>query len=229
MFWSEDKKPDPIKKSDTVVDATVKLSCKEIPIDHAYELSVELQKILPWLTEDQRIAVHQIYIPASGNGWQRPEADPDAKMRLSRRTRLKIRLPIDYLNKLNDISGQQIQISGESMTFGEVTSNSLPVSSTLVSRFVYINDTNENEDDFLHKAYAELTGRGLKISKMLCGKSVHLKYQRQTLLTRSLMIAEITPEDSIAIQESGIGENNLMGCGIFIPQKGIKAVNDTDE
>jgi len=226
MFWSEDKKPDAITKSDSIIDASIKLSCKEIPIDHAYELSQALVAILPWLASDERIAIHQIYIPASGNGWERPE---QTKMPLSRRSRLKIRLPSEYLTQLGQIQGQQIQISGENMTFGAISSSPLSISSTLVSRYVYMQDASEDEEDFLNKAYTLLTERGLGISKMLCGKSVYLKYQDKTILTRSLMLAEMNPEDSLKVQESGIGENNLLGCGIFIPQKGIKAVNDSDD
>lgn len=229
MFWSEDKKPGPIKESDHIVDASIKLSCKEIPIDHAYELSQQLLSVLPWLNDDKRIAVHQIYIPASGNGWLRPDTDKQAKMQLSRRARLKIRLPKTYLAQLDSIKGKRIEISGEAMTFGEIAHSPIPVSSTLVSRYVYMQDTGEDEEVFLQKAYSQLTGRGLKISKMLCGKTVYLQGHNETLLTRSLMLAELSPEDSIAAQEMGVGENNLMGCGIFIPQKGIKAVNDTDD
>ena len=43
--------------------------------------------------------------------------------------------------------------------------------------------------------------------------------------TRSLMIADISPEESILLQENGIGLYYSYGCGVFIPQKGITAVN----
>ena len=226
MFWSEEKSPEPLKQSNDIVDTSIKLSCKEIPIDHAYELSQALIELLPWLSTDNRIAIHQIYIPATGNGWQRPAADIQAKIPISRRTRLKIRLPKEYLTRLEQINGQQIQLGGEKMTFGEVTSSVLPATSTLISRYTYIQDASEDEQDFLNRAYDLLSSRGLKISKMLCGKSVYLQRKKEKLLTRSLMLAEMSPLDSIALQEMGIGENSLMGCGIFIPQKGIKAVND---
>ena len=61
---------------------------------------------------------------------------------------------------------------------------------------------------------------------MLCGKSHKLKTPDGFIKTRSLMIADITPEESILLQEHGVGDFYNYGCGVFIPQKGITAVNE---
>ncbi|MES9880712.1 MAG: type I-MYXAN CRISPR-associated protein Cas6/Cmx6 [Sedimenticola sp.] len=39
------------------------------------------------------------------------------------------------------------------------------------------------------------------------------------MTTRSLMVADLSVEDAIHLQEQGIGEGRSMGCGLFIPQK----------
>ena len=43
------------------------------------------------------------------------------------------------------------------------------------------------------------------------------------------MVAELTPEHSIRLQQAGLGEGRKMGCGLFIPHKGIKPVKQDSE
>ena len=39
------------------------------------------------------------------------------------------------------------------------------------------------------------------------------------------MLADLLPEDSVKLQEVGLGPARKLGCGLFMPQKDIKAVN----
>ena len=43
--------------------------------------------------------------------------------------------------------------------------------------------------------------------------------------TRSLMVADLRKSESVKLQEQGIGEHRLLGCGLFVPQKGIESVD----
>jgi hypothetical protein len=45
-----------------------------------------------------------------------------------------------------------------------------------------------------------------------------------SVFTRSLMVADLASEDAIKLQQEGIGPGRKFGCGLFLPQKGIKAV-----
>ena len=38
-----------------------------------------------------------------------------------------------------------------------------------------------------------------------------------------------TAEESVRIQQEGIGDMRTMGCGIFIPHKGIDAVRTSED
>ena len=40
------------------------------------------------------------------------------------------------------------------------------------------------------------------------------------------MVAELEPEQSVRLQEVGLGSGRSIGCGLFIPHRGIKPVND---
>ena len=94
MLWEEDKKQQPFVVSDDVADLSFKIECKQIALDHAFDLSEALRKALPWLAEEERAGVHMIHGASTGNGWQRPEeSDGETFIYLSRRSRMQIRLP----------------------------------------------------------------------------------------------------------------------------------------
>jgi CRISPR/Cas system CSM-associated protein Csm4 (group 5 of RAMP superfamily) len=39
------------------------------------------------------------------------------------------------------------------------------------------------------------------------------------------MLADLELEESLKLQEAGLGPGRKLGCGLFLPQKGIKPVN----
>ena len=43
------------------------------------------------------------------------------------------------------------------------------------------------------------------------------------------MIADLTKEHSILLQDVGIGQGRIYGCGIFLPHKSIDAVSGFKE
>jgi len=42
--------------------------------------------------------------------------------------------------------------------------------------------------------------------------------------TRSLMLADLTVEEAVKLQQQGLGADRKLGCGLFIPHKGINPV-----
>ena len=95
-------------------------------------------------------------------------------------------------------------------------------------RFV-ISDNKISEDDFLEKIQMELRNFNVNIKKALCGKSMTINFDKNTEYTRSLMIADLSKEESLKLQEEGVGGKKLYGCGIFLPHKSIDAVNNFKE
>ena len=228
MFWSEDKTPEEFQAPENVVDLSFKVSCKQIKLDHAWALTDALSDLVPWFKEENQAAIHHIYIPQSGNGWMRSDDFEDELIHLSRRTRLKIRIPHHKLEDLQLISGKTISIDGNTLTFGQSELHLLSTMTTIVARHVHIPGTDDDEEFFLKTAQKQINALGIQVRKMLCGKSHQLKTPSGIIKTRSLMISDISPEESIRLQEYGIGQYYNYGCGVFIPQKGITAVNSTE-
>jgi len=98
----------------------------------------------------------------------------------------------------------------------------------LFCRFVSC-DEGLPEDMFLEQVQKELGTHNVHINKALCGQSKKILFGGETLHTRSLMIADLSKKESIRLQEEGVGDQRLYGCGIFLPHKSIDAVSNFKE
>ena len=229
MLWEEDKKQQPFVVPDDVADLSFKIECKQIALDHAFDLSEALHKALPWLAEEERAGVHMIHGASTGNGWQRPEeSDGETFIYLSRRSRMQIRLPKERYADADKLIGQALDVGGYSVTVGEYQIKPLTSLSTLFSRYVILED-NETEDQFVERVSDELEGVGIRLKKALCGIGHEFNLSQQPVKTMSLMVADLDPEEAVILQQYGVGQGRKMGFGLFVPHKGIKPVGDMSE
>ena len=97
---------------------------------------------------------------------------------------------------------------------------------TLFARYI-VAKIGQDEMEFLAEIKAALDEMGIQPKKMLCGREAVLETDEGSLATRSLMIAELTFDESILLQQQGLGSFRWMGCGIFIPHKGIAEIGET--
>ena len=223
MYWNEDT-DEKIENvvPDNVLDIVYSISCKCIPMEHAHALSEALQQALPWLAEEETAGIHQVYGAESGNGWERPDTEV---LYLSRRQKLTLRLPKTRLEEAKSLSGQTLDIGGYSLKVGELlTTRKLSDLPTLFARHV-LGEDGQTEEEFMAQAVMQLQAMGINVKKMMCGKEGAIHLPDATLHTRSLMLADLELEESIKLQEVGLGAGRKLGCGLFLPQKGIKAVD----
>ncbi|MBK1716851.1 type I-MYXAN CRISPR-associated protein Cas6/Cmx6 [Thiocystis violacea] len=228
MYWNEDESPDVTPIPESVVDVLFAIECRRIPVEHAYPLAAALQAAVPWLADEPRVGVHSIHVAGSQNGWERPEPAPDAVLMVSRRTKLTIRAPRGQADRLLvTLPGLRLEIGGESLTIGVGKIRPLSQETTLFARYVAAGAEGAppmDETDFLDIAVRALSELDIQVRKALCGKTTPLFTPTGILHTRSLMLAGLTQQESIRLQQQGLGPHRLMGCGIFIPHKGIDAV-----
>ena len=226
MFWEEDEdKTLPFEAPEDVIDLVFSIRCKNLPLNHAWPLSREIIDHLPWFDEIPIAGIHQIHVAESNNGWMRPEDDEDALLYPSRRTKMTLRIPIDKLEATKELSGKILNIDGHILEVLNSKKKVFSNSSVIFSRYV-LSDANETENTFLTRISEELKNTvNFKVKKMLCGKSHTIKTPTGILSTKHLMIADLDSETSIKIQQQGIGNTKELGCGIFVPHKGIKSLN----
>ncbi len=228
MFWNEDEEVKEFQVSDDVVDLAYKFRCPALPLDHAHALSCELLRVLPWLEDEPHAGVHLIHGAASGNGWYRPEDPSTQLLHLSRRSRMRLRVPQHRLEEARALTGQSLDIDGHVIEVGDSTVFRLTSLSTLFARYV-ITDDDKDEAGFLEDAVQQLQAIGIPCRKLLGGITHSMQFPDGPVHTRSLMVADLEPEQSVKLQQVGLGAGRSYGCGLFLPHKGIKPVKQDNE
>jgi len=226
MYWTESAdKENKIKIPDDVVDLGFKLDCKCLANDHVWELSQSIQKILPWLADEPQAGIHQIHGAESMNGWNRPD-DPDSLIHLSRRSKMTLRVPAQLVQKAQELEGKALTIGDNSLIIGKSEVKLLSLYEVQFSRYV-ITRPEMDEEEFLQQAVAELREIDIPPRKLLSGKSQSFTTPQGKITTRSLLVADLEPLEAIRLQETGMGDGRLLGCGLFVPHKGIKHAKET--
>lgn len=224
IYWNQETNAETIDIPDDVVDLLFELECRQIPVDHAFALTEALSQAMPWLKDEPLLAVQSIHVAGSQNGWERPTHGSDSYLLLSHRTRLKIRAPKHRApGLLRDLPGTRIEIGGCPLRIGPGKIRNLSRETTLIARYV-VSPLGEDEDAFLARVARALGEMGIRVRKALCGKSTPLEMPAGPLHTRSLLLADLSVQDSFTLQRLGLGPNRLMGCGVFIPHKGVDPV-----
>jgi len=228
MFWTEDV--DSKKKYETpsdVVDVSFKLDCKTLPIDHAQALSDEIHSALPWFSDETFAGLHLIHVAESGNGWMRPE-DPETEVLwLSKRTRMTLRVPEHRIEDVHQLTGKELDISGHTLTVKAGSSKKLSPLPTMFARYI-LTKQDTDEDAFLQQMVGVLREMDIPVTKIMAGLQHKMRMHEGDVYLRSLMVAEMLPENAFKLQMHGIGGGRKFGCGLFVAQKGISAVNASD-
>ena len=226
MYWQEDEEQSK-RVSDSIVDVVYGLDCRSLPVDHAFSLSEAILEHLPWLVDEQGAGIHPISIPEAGNGWLRPEGG-DELLHLSKRTKLTLRIPSERFDEAAELCGKQLVVAGNNLTVLKMRERLLQPMETVFSRYNVLKD-GMDEAAFMQDVMQTLQAMGIKPRKMLPGRAHSLRTDEGELQTLTLMIADLSQEDSLRIQQNGIGEHQHMGCGLFIPQKSITEVHEVHE
>ncbi len=229
MFWEDNEGQQERTGTDDVVDLVFRIHCPTIPADHAHALGEALTGLLPWLRDDAEAGVHTIHGAPTGNGWIRPDDEAaDAVLHLSKRARLQLRVPAGRVDDARALEGQILNIHGHAIELGASTLKGLDPLPTLFARYVVAGEAMEEEDEmaFLSWVKSRLAALDIRARKLMCGRSHTLQTPDGGLFVRSVMVADLDKDASLRLQRHGIGPLRHMGCGLFIPHKGIVSLSE---
>ncbi|GMR20707.1 MAG: hypothetical protein BMS9Abin36_1303 [Gammaproteobacteria bacterium] len=221
MYWDDDKQEKHIV-SDDVMDMVYGIRCRSLPVDHAHALYQALSTKLTWLKDEPTAGVHPIHVLEFGNGWMRPEA-PNELLQLSRRIKLELRLPKHRIQEAEALVGQTLDVAGNELQIIKARTRPLTTITTIFSRYIVADS--DDEGRFMDNIIAELKVLGIRPEKMLPGRVHTIHTPDGQVAARSLMVAGLRLEDSITLQQRGLGSHRHLGCGLFIPHKGISEVS----
>nr|VFK14330.1 MAG: CRISPR-associated protein Cas6, subtype MYXAN [Candidatus Kentron sp. LPFa] len=226
MLWLEEEDGIPQENPTYMVDYAYRIRCRNLPVEHAYPLAEAIATVLPWLKSESDVGIHSIHVAESGNGWARPTGngnDFNSLLHLSRRTRLILRLPRDLIEKAKDIEGVTLDIDNNTLVVENGREKPLRASSTIFARYVATGD-DDNETRFVDYLVDQFERMNIHVRKLLCGREHIIPTPKAPIHTRSVLVAELKPEESLRLQQNGIGPFRQLGCGLFIPHKDIAPV-----
>ncbi|MED5430397.1 MAG: type I-MYXAN CRISPR-associated protein Cas6/Cmx6 [Pseudomonadota bacterium] len=209
----------------SMIDIAYTVDCKTLVYDHAFELSNQITNILPWLKDNKQNGIHMLHGPDAGNGWVRSTADT---IFLSKRTRLIIRISKKNIELAKKLEGVKLKVFDDNIIVGKSYEKPLIAARDLFSKFVMI-DNNITEEKFLELSNNELEKNGLSLNNAICGKTHTLEINKKTIYTRSIMLPSLSKQQSLIMQEMGLGDGRIFGCGLFVPHKSIDAVSNFKE
>lgn len=229
MFWEEEKdETTPYRVPDDVVDLVYNISCRCLPLDHAHSFSLAVRERLSWMDEEPQAGIHLIHGAESGNGWMRPDDAENQLLHLSRRSRMTLRVPKHRIDDARALSGATLEIEGYRLEVGDSKVKLFSTLPTQFARYVVVPQGIDHQDEEAFMGYAaeQLRELGIRVRKLLCGRAHALRHPRGDLYTRSVMLADLEAEQAVLLQQRGIGQHKKIGCGLFIPHKGIRAVHE---
>ncbi len=195
-----------------LADVQFELSAGEIPADHGVDLFEQLIQHLPWLGDTAGVGVHPVHGAPTGR---------NDNLVINRRVKLTLRLPVDRLTDAEALVGAVLQTGAGPIRVGPMKKRPLVPFATLYSHFVVMDSADEAR--FLDAARAELESMGAR-GGLIPGKRRRMHMRGGDVEGYSLMLHDLSLEDSILVQERGLGRYRIYGCGIFIPHKSIKEV-----
>ena len=191
-------------------DVVFEVRGNALPRDHAYSLFQALAGELGWLKAEPGAGVHRIHGTVSASG----------EIFLGHRAKLVLRLAAERAGQALGLTGAKLDV-GSGLEVGAGRIRELMPFATQYSHFVSLGTADEVE--FLDRAAVLLKKAGLSCG-MICGKARLARRPEGDVQGFSLLLHGLSLEQSLAVQESGLGMGRELGCGIFVPHKSLAAV-----
>jgi CRISPR-associated protein Cas6 len=227
LMMVQPNKDDPRRMgSMAVIDLSFGVIGESVAADSSYLLFSALCERFPWLHDDKAIAIH----PLNGR------LTRTRRLVIDKRSRLTFRIPHDRVVDLLPLAGTSLRIGFHSVRIGIPEPRLLTPAARLFSPRVVISGFEETEG-FLEAARRQIGELGLRGEPLLVPNPFASRNAGQTSGSRSpflrrtlsiqgaevvgfaLRVENLTAEESILLQEKGLGGKHHFGCGIFTPEK----------
>lgn len=190
-----------------------------VPADHGYVLYAALSRVVPAIHEpesDIRCA------PLTGL------CDEPGRLRLTDRSYLRLRLPSDAIPTALPLAGRAIEVAGTAVRFGPPTVRTLIPTPSLAARIVTFKHGEEPET-FLATAKTKLAVLDIvgepTIPVFESGpregqpRRRVVRIKGRAMVGYALVVSGLSADESIRLQERGLGGRTRLGCGFFLPVK----------
>ena len=187
-----------------------------LPVDHGYVLYSALCHQLPELHQSNGIAVHPI----------RGQQIGDRQMQLTEHSRLVLRTAAERIPTLIQLAGKQLNVGDKPIRVGVPQVHGLEPVTALRSRLVTTKN-GEDLDRFKQEIRRQLATLNVAEEVIVTVKNRRtLRIRDKEIVGHEVIVEGIGTDESLALQENGLGGRRHMGCGVFVPLAKKKAVTD---
>ncbi|MBV9386239.1 MAG: type I-MYXAN CRISPR-associated protein Cas6/Cmx6 [Chroococcidiopsidaceae cyanobacterium CP_BM_ER_R8_30] len=186
-----------------------------LPADHNYALFAALVHLNSDIRKHPDISI--LSIPGFG--------DKKGKILLTEQSCMRIRVPVSKISMVYRFAGKHLTLGKHEIQLGIPETYMLRPVEILRARIVTIKGYTQPEP-FIEAAKRQLAYLGIsgEISIPVDREGNFLrktvKIQRFTVIGFTTEVSYLSEEDSIKLQQWGIGGKRHVGCGFFLPVKG---------
>ncbi len=204
----------------TTVDLLFPVIGSRLPTDHNYALYSALSRWVPCLHDGSvEFGLAPVTGPYVGNGFLQVDHS---------QSRLRLRLSAADVPKVLPLAGKELGVMGRRIRLGAPQIQALHPAPLLIARMVAIKNATD-PDTFLGSARRQLDelgiGGGLRVPEHR-GRDGRAEPARRVLRIKtacivgySLLAERLKPDESLRLQESGLGGRRHLGCGVFVPAR----------
>ena len=190
------------------VELAFRLNGAVIAVDHGYALYAALSQIAPEIHQATGMGVQPIRGVYGGNG----------ELRLSDASRLVLRVPDTAIRPCLQLAGKRLNVDGYTLGIGVPDVRTLLPVPRLRARLVTIKGFLQAAE-FLAAANRQLERLGIKGQAHL-GRRRTFRVKDKQVVGFEMGVTQLTAEESLTLQEQGLGGRRKMGCGVFVPGGG---------
>jgi CRISPR-associated protein Cas6 len=198
--------------SSHMIDIVYDVAGSSVPEDHALSLLEAIVAVLPWFASAEAVGVHPLHGSATTYG----------ELLLARRAKLVLRVPALRWDDCAALEGAHLALGAHLLGVGKCVGRALHASATLHAQRVA--STGPDECSFQDEVAAALVALGVA-SPFISGRARAGQAGERGIAGFALSVHELNAEDSLRLQEQGLGGDRRLGWGIFVPAKTISTAN----
>ena len=217
------------------VDLSFPVFGEGVPKEHGYALYSAISGIIPELHGAEWLGIFLL------NGTRLD----DGHIHFDKKSQLRLRLPVECIGDVLPLAGKRLNIAGGHLRTGTPSVHVLTPSDVLFARLVYIRLTDvpyhldeelgrstfiseEFENRYKVEIQRQLKEAGIECPFKMSGRR-GVRVAEKQLVGFSVTITGLSREQSITLQEKGIGGKRRMGCGLFRSPRADHAVRSVQD
>jgi CRISPR-associated endonuclease/helicase Cas3 len=185
---------------------------KCMPADHGYGLYAAFIHLIPELRQETRLSILTI------SGFR----DRQGKIFLTEQSHFKMRVPISKIPLIYQLAGKQVSVGVHQIQIGIPEISVIRPAEIVRARIVTIKGYTEPKS-FQLSAQRQLDNLGIKgevsVSVDREGNPIRktIKVKQYTIVGFTTEVSGLNEEDSLNLQQCGLGGKRKMGAGYFLP------------